>query len=264
VVRALSLFLIATCQVDKLTTTPPSIATLHVAPTQIRDSAAAGSTAGRADIVAVDNAGQGTLSWSAGLKLGGQWLSVSPSGGVAPTKLRLSFNPVGLPTGVYRDTLLVNGENADSSPARVLIEFVVHPCRVVPITPDVELRDSLTTHDCSAPHKPNSFARVYGFTARAGDSISVVMSSATLGGVVMLDTSLAGAALTQGVCTAGCIRYQRLQASGNYLIEAAAGAGQTGPFTLSVARPRPPAAPGSLAQLRTDSVTTVPVGGSTG
>jgi len=263
VVRALPLFLIATCQVDKLTNTPPSIATLHVAPAQIRDSAAAGSTAGRADSVAVANAGQGTLSWSAGLKLGGQWLSVSPSGGVAPAKLRLSFNPVGLPTGVYRDTLLVNGENADSSPARVLIEFVVHPCRVVPITPDVELRDSLTTHDCSAPHKPNSFARVYGFTARAGDSISVVMSSATLGGVVMLDTSLAGPVMTQGVCTVACIRYQRLQASGNYLIEAAAGAGQTGPFTLSVTRPRPPAAPGSLAQLRTDSVTSVPVGGST-
>src|SRR5207245_904916 len=249
-------------QVDKLTTNPPPIATLDVAPVQVRDSAAAGSAAARADSVAVANAGQGTLSWSVRLALG-QWLSVSPSGGVAPAMLHLSFNPVGLASGVYRDTLLVIAENARGSPALVPVEFVVHTCSVVPITPDVELRDSLTTHDCSAPHKPNSFARVYGFTARAGDSISVVMSSATLGGVVMLDTSLAGAALTQGVCTAGCIRYQRLQASGNYLIEAAAGAGQTGPFTLSVARPRPPAAPGSLAQLRTDSVTTVPVGAST-
>ncbi|HXL07743.1 MAG TPA: Ig-like domain-containing protein, partial [Gemmatimonadales bacterium] len=261
--RALPLFLIATCQVDKLTTNPPPIATLDVAPVQVRDSAAAGSAAARADSVAVSNAGQGTLSWSVRLALGGQWLSVSPSGGVAPAMLHLSFNPVGLASGVYRDTLLVIAENARGSPALVPVEFVVHPCSVVPITPDVELRDSLTTHDCSAPHKPNSFARVYGFTARAGDSISVVMTSATLGGVVMLDTSLAGPALTQGVCTAGCIRYQPLQASGNYLIEAAAGAGQTGPFTLRVTRPRPPAAPGSLAQLRTDSVTSVPVGGST-
>src|SRR2546421_67359 len=90
------------------------------------------------------------------------------------------------------------------------------------------------------------------------------MSSAPLGGVVMLDTSLAGPAMTQGVCTSGCIRYQRLQAAGNYLIEAAAGAGQTGPFTLDVTRPRAPAAPRSPAQLRTDSVTPVPGGGSTG
>src|SRR5207302_9664687 len=124
-------------------------------------------------------------------------------------------------------------------------------------------RDSLTAHDCPAPHKPNSFARVYGFTARAGDSISVVMSSATLGGVVMLDTSLAGPVMTQGVCTVACIRYQRLQASGTYLIEAAAGAGQTGPFTLSVTRAHPAAAPGSLAQLRPDSFTPPPAPGTT-
>ncbi|PYP48689.1 MAG: hypothetical protein DMD45_17300, partial [Gemmatimonadetes bacterium] len=263
VARALPLFLVATCQVDKLTNTPPPIATLHVAPAQIRDSAAAGSTASRTDSVAVANAGRGTLSWSAGLKLGGQWLSVSPSGGVAPAKLRLSFNPAGLPTGVYRDTLLVNGENADSSPARVAIEFVVHPCTLVPITLDVELRDSLATRDCAAPHKPTSFARVYGFTARPGDSISVVMSSATLAGVVMLDTSLAGPAITQGQCAPVCIRYRRLQAAGNYLIEAAAGAGQTGPFTLSITRPRFPAGPESLKQVRMDSVTPVPVGGNT-
>src|SRR5205085_1241512 len=134
---------------------------------------------------------------------------------------------------------------------------------IVPITPDVELRDSLTTRDCAAPHKPTSFAHVYGFTARAGDSISVAMSSATLAGVVMLDTSLAGPAMAQGDCTNACIRYQRLQASGNYLIETAAGAGQVGPFRLSVTRPRPPAVPGSLAQLRTDSVTAVPLGAST-
>ena len=69
--------------------------------------------------------------------------------------------------------------------------------------------------------------------------------------------------MAQGDCTNACIRYQRLQASGNYLIETAAGAGQVGPFRLSVTRPRPPAVPGSLAQLRTDSVTPVPLGAST-
>src|SRR5438552_4180313 len=149
--------------------------------------------------------------------------------------------PLGRQFGPFWEPERVAGE-----PRARLVPFrsFVLPCRVVPIAPDVRLRDSRTTRDCSAPHKPTSFPRVYGFTARAGDSISVVMSSATLGGVVMLDTSLAGPAMTQGVCTSACIRYQRLQAAGNYLIEAGAGAGQTGPFTLDVTRPRAPAAPG--------------------
>ena len=266
VARALPLFLLATCQVDKLTNTPPPIATLDVAPVQVHDSAAEGSAAARADSVAVTNAGQGTLSWSVRLVLGGQWLSVSSSGGTAPAQLRLSFNPVGLATGVYRDTLVVIAENARGSPALVPVEFVVHPCRIDSITPNVALRDSLTTRDCSAPHKPNSFARVYSFTGHAGDSISVLMTSTALDGYVMLDSSLAPGApvLAQGGgCGTSCIRYQRLATTGTYQIEAAAGQGQTGAFTLSVTRPRPPAVPTALAQLRTDSITTVPLGGTT-
>src|SRR2546423_14487230 len=86
VARALSLFLLATCQVDKLTNTPPPIATLDVAPVQIRDSAAAGSAAPRADSVAVSNVGQGTLSWSVRLRLRGQWRPVRSSGRRCPPK----------------------------------------------------------------------------------------------------------------------------------------------------------------------------------
>jgi len=44
VARAPLLILLATCQVDKLTNTPPPIATLSVTPNQVRDSAAVGST----------------------------------------------------------------------------------------------------------------------------------------------------------------------------------------------------------------------------
>src|SRR5690242_2475047 len=266
VARILLVFLLATCHVDQLTNTPPPIATLAVVPRALRDSAAVGSTATPAESIAVVNAGQGTLSWHAELRLGGEWLTVSASDGVAPATLHLSFNPAGLATGLYRDTLVVTGANADSSPARVPIEFAVHPCTAVPLVPDVVLHDSLTTRDCAAPHRSTSFARVYTFTGHAGDSISVLMTSTAVDGYVMLDSSLAGAApaLAQnGGCGTGCIRYQRLPASGTYEIEAAAGPGQTGAFTLSVTRPRPPAVPTGLAQLRTDSITALPVGGTT-
>src|SRR2546426_7730436 len=134
VARASLLILLATCQVDKLTNNPPPVATLSLEPSQVRDSAAVGSTAVDGDSLAVINTGPGTLSWSARLVMGGSWLAfIGPTSGTAPAKLRLAFNPAGLATGVYRDTVFVSAENAAGSPGRVPVEFVVHPCMPVPI-----------------------------------------------------------------------------------------------------------------------------------
>src|SRR2546425_11583519 len=105
VARASLLILVATCQVDKLTNNPPPVATLSLEPSQVRDSAAVGSTAVDGDSLAGINTGPGTLSWSARLAMGGSWLAVvRPTGGTAPAKLRLALNPAGLPTGAARDT----------------------------------------------------------------------------------------------------------------------------------------------------------------
>ena len=128
VARVPLLFLLATCQVDKLTNTPPPLATLSLAPGLVKDSAAIGSTGMGNDSLAVTNTGSGTLSWTARLAIGESWLAfVGPNSGTAPAKLRLAFNPAGLPTGVYRDTVVVSAENAVGSPGRVAVEFVVHP-----------------------------------------------------------------------------------------------------------------------------------------
>src|SRR5437870_9298307 len=225
------------------------------------------------DSLAVVNTGPGTLSWSARLAMGEPWLAfVGPTGGTAPAKLRLAFNPAGLPTGIYRDTVVVVAENAAGSPGRVPVEFVVHPCLAVPIVLNApQVTDSITTWDCAAPHRPTGFARVYAFSAQANDSISVVMSSTPLNAYLVLDSSTTPTApplAFNDSCSGGgrdaCLPYQLLRTAGTYLIEATSTAsGETGRFTLSVTRPRPPAAPASLAQLRTDSVTSVPVGGST-
>src|SRR3989442_1661793 len=236
------LILLATCQVDKLTNTPPPVATLSLAPGQVRDSAAVGSTAVNGDSLTVMNAGPGTLSGSARLARGEPWLAfVGPTGGTAPAQLRLAFDPHGLPTDVYRDTVIVSAENAAGSPGRVPVEFIVHPCMAVPIVLNAQPTDSITTWDCGAPHKANSFARVYSFAANAGDSISVLMSSVPVDAYVVLDSSTTAAALASNdSCSdAGgrdaCLRYQRLPATRSYLIEAtSAGTGQTGQFTLSV------------------------------
>ena len=267
------LILLATCQVDKLTNTPPPIATLSLAPDQVRDSAAVGSLGVNHDSVAVVNTGPGTLSWSARLAMGEPWLAfVGPTGGTAPAKLRLAFNPAGLPTGIYRDTVVVAAENAAGSPGRVPVEFVVHPCLAVPIVLNApQVTDSITTWDCAAPHRPTGFARVYAFSAQANDSISIVMSSTPLNAYLVLDSSTTPTtpplALNDS-CSGGgrdaCLRYQLLRTAGTYLIEAtSAASGETGRFTLSVTRPRAPTGPTTLAQLRADSLITVPPGGFT-
>src|SRR5207244_8189612 len=171
------LILLTTCQVDKLTNTPPPLATLAVGPNQLLDSAAVGSTAMGGDSLAVTSQGPGTLSWIARLAIGESWLAfVGPNSGTAPAKLRLAFNPQGLPTGVYRDTVVVTAENAAGSPGRVPVEFMVHPCTPVSLVLNAQLTDSLATTDCVAPHRASSFARLYRFDARSKDSISVVMS----------------------------------------------------------------------------------------
>lgn len=220
-VRAPLLILLATCQVDKLTNTPPPLATLTLAPDKLQDSVALGSTRFADDSLVVANAGQGTLSWSARLAQRESWLAiVSATSGTAPAKLRVAFNPAGLPSGVYRDTVVVSAENAMDSPGRVPVEFTVHACMPVAITLDAALADSLTNRDCTAPHRPTGFARVYAFSANAGDSVSVVMTSAPVDAYVVLDSSIADgvSALAQNDrCTTGadaCLRYQRLPPAG--------------------------------------------------
>src|SRR2546423_13111801 len=111
------LILLATCQVDKLTNTPPPIATLSLTPDQVGDSAAFGSTRVDRDSLTVLNTGPGTLSWSARLAMGEPWLGVvSPTTGPAPATPRLALHPRGPPTGVYRDTVVVVARNRKTGP----------------------------------------------------------------------------------------------------------------------------------------------------
>src|SRR5207249_2553400 len=268
----LLLLIVTTCNVDKLTNSQPPVATLSVAPGKLSQTAAVGSMALRLDSVALANAGDGggPLSWSAGSMLGSAWLSLTPKNGATPAWLRVQLDPTGLTPGAYHDTVVVSAGNATHSPAAVPVDFVVHPCVAAAITPDALLTDSLTRQSCGAPHRAGSFAQLYSFTGRAGDSVSVLMGAPALDGYVVLDSSTAGTApaLAENdrCATSGdaCLRYELLRVGGTYTIEATSpAAGATGAYTLSVSRPRAPAAPGSVAQLRSDSTTAVPLGSVT-
>src|SRR6266581_4596736 len=261
--------LVATCRVDQLTNAPPPVGTLMVSPAQIVDSAATGSAAPRTASFAVANSGEGTLSWAARLARDASWVTLDATTGTAPASLGISMNPAGLPLGAYRDTLVVSSDNAAGSPALIPIELRVRPCAVTAITLDHVIPDSLTLHDCGAPHQPGAFARLYSFTGAAGDSVSLVLSAPSLDPFLLLDSDNTTApALAQndncGALRDACLRYLLLRTAGTYVIEAtSAGAAETGRFTLSVTGPHAPGPPAGLAQLRSDSTTAVPLGGAT-
>src|SRR6184192_957342 len=218
----LLLLIVTTCNVDKLTNSQPPVATLAVAPGKLSQTAAVGSMALRLDSVALANAGDGggPLSWSAGSMLGSAWLSLTPKNGATPAWLRVQLDPTGLTPGAYHDTVVVSAGNATHSPAAVPVDFVVHPCVAAAITPDALLTDSLTRQSCGAPHRAGSFAQLYSFTGRAGDSVSVLMAAPALDGYVVLDSSTAGTAPSLAendrCATSGdaCLRYELLRVRG--------------------------------------------------
>ncbi len=260
---------LATCGVDRITN--PPLAALSVVPSRLLDSAAVGSLALRADSIKLVNSGTGTLSWTAHRVLGSPWLALSQTSGKAPAEIRVALQPAGLTPGIYRDTVMVSAENAAGSPTLIPVEFVVHPCTVTSIATDAHLTDSVTTADCSAPHRPGSLARLFSLSANAGDSISIIMSSTALDGHVVLASSTAGTipplaeadSCDRGPARAACLGYQLLATSGTFVIEATSSSStpQTGVFTLSVTRPHPPNTPDLLMQLRADSISEVPAGG---
>ncbi len=77
----------------------------------------------------VQNAGTGTLGWSAtAADSGGNWLSVSPLTGTAPSTLTVAVNSAGLAEGTYAGTITVaalEGSNAANSPQVLAVSLAV-------------------------------------------------------------------------------------------------------------------------------------------
>ncbi|PYP18084.1 MAG: hypothetical protein DMD52_02555, partial [Gemmatimonadetes bacterium] len=260
--------LTGTCKIGDITNPPPPLGKLAVSPAAVVDSAAVGSVARRSWTVAISNAGQGVLSWTAHAD-GVNWVAVSPTSGTAPGSVTIVLDPAALGMGVYRDTVMLSADGAANSPTALPIEFAVRPCATAAVVPDIEISDSLRTSDCGAPHRAGHFAQLYRFDAAPGDSITLALASPSFGPHVVLDSSMAATAppLAEAASCPGqggaCLSYVLLPRAGTYVVEATSvTAGQIGAYSLSVTRPRAPNLPDSLRQLRSDSITAIPVGGA--
>ena len=98
-------------------------ARLEVAPELLSFEAAEGAPSTPAKTLSITNLGSGTLEWSTTVQTsGGQWLSVSPASGTAPSSVALVADPSSLAAGVYSGLVTVEGAGA-SKP--VAVTFLV-------------------------------------------------------------------------------------------------------------------------------------------
>lgn len=258
------------CRVEQLLRHPEG-ALLCVSPADpdtLVDSAAVGSAMTRRDTLSIGNCGGGELHWTAAVKQGSPWLAILPESGLVGSgnPPQVVFDPATLDDGLYWGTIEVRSTTG-SGVAEVPVEFLVHPCRVVPITIDDSATATLSSADCGAPHRQGSFARIYGFPGTANDSVSIELP-AGFGAYVALDTALAGTSPTVaetgsclGVAGDPCLYYLRLPRNQTYFVEVtSARAADTGAFRLRLLHPRLPNGPDGLNQLLTDSVTSVAPG----
>ena len=260
----------ATCRLDQLVV-HPEVALLCVTPSEpdtLLDSAAVGSTVRRTDTISIGNCGGGELHWTASVRQGIPWLDLVPDSGVAGAGSRpqVVFDPASLGDGAYHGAIEVRTTTGNGV-AEIPVGFLVHPCRVTPITIDTSTAATLSAADCGAPHHAGSHARLYGFPGTANDSVSIEVA-ARFDAYVAVDTALtAGSPPLSGaddclrVAGDPCLYYLRLPRNHLYYVEVtAANAADTGAYRLRLMHPRLPNTPDALNQLLRDSVTAVAPG----
>ena len=113
------------CRLDMLlkpTKTPrPS---LTVAPTEVLDSARAGSRDVRSVAVTISNTGAGTFTWSASDR--SAWIQLDPNEGDVPGTLMVSLDPKDMAPGVYEGEVTVIAKDAaDSQSTTIAVTFKV-------------------------------------------------------------------------------------------------------------------------------------------
>ncbi|HSG99636.1 MAG TPA: hypothetical protein VLB27_06275 [candidate division Zixibacteria bacterium] len=102
---------------------PSEPPTIEVAPDSFYFSAEAGPINPPARALSITNIGLGTLKWSASWSSG--WLGVAPSSGVAPSLSQITANSVGLPAGLYYDTIVVSDPLATNNPVEIPVTLEV-------------------------------------------------------------------------------------------------------------------------------------------
>lgn len=98
---------------------------LAVSPSTLSFSAVQGSANPAAQVVSIANTGGGTLSWTATIASGADFLAISPSSGTAPASLSVSVNAAGKAPGSHTGSVQISASGVSGSPQTVAVTLVV-------------------------------------------------------------------------------------------------------------------------------------------
>ncbi|MBN2226509.1 MAG: BACON domain-containing protein [candidate division Zixibacteria bacterium] len=174
---------------------PPVI---DVVPTSLNFSALAGSSGPGPQVLTIDNVGAGTLSWTA--TWDSSWLLVQPAFGSVtniPSTVQITVNISGMPSGVYKDTIVVSDPAAGNSPIKVPVMLTLtEPPPVIAINPTQfyfsAIADSANPDD-QVLHVANVGAGVLNWTASNSSTwLSLFPTSGVDDGDVTLSVDITG------------------------------------------------------------------------
>jgi hypothetical protein len=105
----------------------PEVPALAVTPAALNFTATAGGLEPPSQALAIANAGNATLNWTASVVRGGEWLQISAASGVGNTTLAVSAFAAGMHPGVHVGTIRVSSTGAQNSPRLVNVTLTVAP-----------------------------------------------------------------------------------------------------------------------------------------
>ena len=117
--------LVNSCRVNKLLTgggsAPNTIANgpIQVNPSQVRDSALAGTFEARRTSLEITNGGR----WAASID--SPWIGLSPIGGVGRNTVTLALDPQGLRPGTHEGSVTVRAPESETDPVTVPVTFFI-------------------------------------------------------------------------------------------------------------------------------------------
>ena len=98
------------------TVSAPLSRNLSVQPASLSFQMLAGGAAPPDQVLRIENAGGGTLSWTAeATGAGGNWLKLGTAAGVTPSSVQISVNPAGLAAGSYSGSITVRSPDSGQS-----------------------------------------------------------------------------------------------------------------------------------------------------
>jgi uncharacterized protein (TIGR03437 family) len=151
-------------------------------------------TSPAAKTVNITNSDTGELAWQAQATTygGGNWLSVSPAGGNAPSTVNVTVSSAGLPAGTYTGTIAITSSSADvtNSPQTVSVTLTVSA-----VTPAIGVTASSLSFTTDVGGNPPAQSFTVSNAGTGGLSWTASVSTAT-GGNWLSITPTSGAAGT--------------------------------------------------------------------